>query len=238
MPALTTEPDYDSMWKDWKATPSNPASNAKMLRSLDPLIDRAASTQVGDVNPLVRSRARSLTLQAMNSYDPNKGRFQSHLYNQMQGLKRYSAQAAQGVRMPERVVLDRRAIDMAHTELRDRLGRDPTDDELADHSGFSTRRIAKVRGQSPAMSEGYFSGLGEDGGGFNPAVRGPGSSPAWEQLVASELNPVDRKIYDYARAGMQNQEIARRLRRSPGLISQRKLSIQKILDKESDLSPF
>jgi len=235
--SATEEPDYDTIWKDWKAAPPDPATNARTLRSLDPLIDRAAKTHVGDVNPLVRSRARSLALQSLQTYDPNKGRFQSHFYNQMQGLKRYSAQTAQGVRVPERVVLDRRALDMAEGELRDRLGRDPTDDELADHSGFNVRRIQKVRGYSPAMSQGYFSQLGEDGGGFEPGVN-RSTTAAWEQLILDDLNPVDRKIFDYHRQGMSNQQIAAKLRRSAGLISQRKAVIQKLLDQEQELSPF
>jgi IS30 family transposase len=35
-----------------------------------------------------------------------------------------------------------------------------------------------------------------------------------------------------------NQEIARKLNRSPGAITQRKIKIQQLLNQEQDLSPF
>lgn len=139
--------------------------------------------------------------------------------------------------MPERISLDRRAIGMSQQTLKDELGRDPTEDELADHSGFSTNRLRRVRSYSPAMSHGFFSTLGEKGEGLDPAVNS-NSSNSWEQLVMDEMSPVDKKIVEYHKQGLQNQQIAAKLRMTPGRISQRKAVIQAAFDREAELSPF
>ncbi len=231
-------PDYDTMWGEWKATPG-PEANAKMLRALDPVIDRAAQAHVGKVNPLVRSRARTMTLQGLATYDPKRGRLQSHLFNHLQGLKRYNAQSSAGLRIPERVMLDRRAVEMAAQELQDTHGREANDDELSDYTGLSAGRVRHVRTiNGRPMSSGYFSGMGEGGEGYDPAVKAKGPEAAWRQVVYGDLSPTDKKIFEYADRGMQNQEIAKQLKLSPGRISQRKMLIQSMLDRENELSPF
>lgn len=230
--------DYDAAYNEWKASPT-PEANASVLRTLDPVINGAANTHVGRVNPLIKGKARSLTLNALQSYDPKKGKLTTHIYNQLQGLKRFSAQTAAGVYVPERVSLDKRALGLANQELKDTLGREPTDDELSDHSGFSPGRIKQVRSVNPAMSTGFFSQLGENSEGLDPAVnKQSGLNQTWEKLVMSEMSPIDQKIVEYHKQGLQNQQIAAKLRLTPGRVSQRKKVIQEAFDREADLSPF
>lgn len=239
-PAGPPAPGPLELWKAWKADPS-PATTAPMLAALSPTIDKAAAAAVGDVNPVVRGRARSMALAGLRTFDPARGASLSgHLYNHLQGLKRYAARAAAGVYVPERVSLDRRAVGLAERELADRLGRDPTADELADHSGFSPARIAKVRGApGRAANSGFFSSMGEAGEGLDPAVRDRGTSQqSWERLVAQDFHPTDQKILEYHRAGLANDAIARKLRLSPAAISTRKRKMQAVFDREAELSPF
>jgi hypothetical protein len=241
VPEDKTTPDVaippEVLWKAWKKTPT-PQNSVAMLNSLDSTIDRAIQSQTGTLDPVLKGKARVMTMDAMERYDPSKGKLVSHLYNHLQGLKRYSAQMGAGVHIPERLSLDRQMVRLAKQELNDRLGREPTEDELADRTGMSPKRLEQIRGVSPAMSEGYFSSLGDEGeGGFMPAVRGT-SSPAWEKLVMAEMHPIDQKIIEYHRMGLQNGRIAEKLRISPGRVSQRKQVIQRMLDQEDSLSPF
>lgn len=232
-----TQPDIETQWKTWKLNPT-PEANANMLKSLNPTIDRAIHANVGVPNPLLRSRARSMTLKALQTYDPTKSKLNSHIYNQLKGLKRYNAQMSQGVRLPERAVLDRRTMDNAVAELTDQNGREPSDNELADYTGFSTRRLAKLRQMRTAMTEGFFSGLdrgGDDEGGHMPAVARNDTSNVFLRAIYDDLSPLDQKVFEWSlgfngQPMLQNQKIASKLRRTPGWVSQRKLLIQKMLD--------
>jgi len=238
------EPDIESQWKTWKAQPSPQASSA-LLDTADPIIESAARTHIGDVNPLVKAKGRRLALSAFQTYSPDRGSLKNHLYSQLQGLKRYSAKTTTPVRVPERLMLDRSLLERSGTELNDKLGRDATLDELADHTGLSVRRIAYVRSFQAPMSSGYFDSLGEtagEGGGYSPGVKSaPGQS--FLHMVYGDLEPTDKKIMEWSMGlggaqRLSNQQIADKLRLTPGAISQRKLKIQQLLNKEQNLSPF
>jgi len=237
----TPDIDFDQAYTSW-ASDRSPQANATILKVLDPVISQAVQTHVGTSNPLLKARARKMTLGALGSFDPKRGRLKSHLYSQLQGLKRQHAKQQSIFRVPERLMLDRRGLKAAQQELEDELGREPTDQELATRTGFSVDRISRIRQFSPAMSEGFFSTVGE--GGMVPQSTSPISQQSsWVQVVYDDLGPLDKKIMEWTlglngQPRLSNQEIALRLKRSPGAISQRKALIQQMLDEEQDLSPF
>jgi DNA-directed RNA polymerase specialized sigma subunit len=234
--------DIDTSVKAWQMD-RTPEMSAKTLDTLRPTIDKAVRTHVPNPSPLVASKARRLTLDAMESYDPSRGRFQTHLYSHLRGLKRYAVQSGQPVRVPERIMLDRKAVDFAVNALTDELGREPTDNEISKLTGFSAKRLQKVRGFGTPMAEGFFSTVGDsEAGGMTPGVVRD-ASDAWLRFVYDDLPPMDQKIMEWSlglngHKRLSNQEIARRLNRSPGAVSQRKAAIQNALNQEEALSPF
>lgn len=250
-PALTTSrssvsadvpaSSLEAAWQTWKASPG-PDANATVLDVLGPTIDRGVRTHMGDLNPLNRSRARAIALQALGTYDPRGGaNLSSHIFNHLRGLKRYAGRIAAGVRLPERAVLERNTLDKHEADLLDELGREPNDDELADRSGFSVRKLKRLRSYNPAVAEGAFNVTGDGRTPYNPAVAS--ESTAWRQIVYDELAPLDKKVFEWTtgyngRKLKNTTEIAHALRRSPGWVSQRRLLIQRKLDEEGLLSPF
>jgi RNA polymerase primary sigma factor len=230
-------PHYDA----WKAAPG-PATNTAMLKALHPTLEGAIRTHVGEPNPLLMSQARLIALQGLKSYDPKRGRLQSHMYNQLLGLKRSNRKQTTIVRVPERVSLDRYHLGKAEDELRNELGREPTDDELADHTGFNPARIARVRSYKPGVSEGAMEAAGEGNVFGGVRTPGPPQRSTWADVVYDELDDHHKKVMELAfgvngRRPLQNQEIARKMNRSPGAISQAKARIQKLLDEEHELAP-
>ena len=235
---LKIEPDYKDAFDTWKADPS-PAGNATFLKALDTDIDKAIRTHVGEPNPLTRSRAKLMALDGMKKYDPTRSRIRTHLHTQLQGLKRYNAKQRQILKVPERIMLDRRNMDSMRQELEDELGREPTDDELARRTGFSRRRLKRIRSYEPGANTGLLSAVSENG--FDPAVQS--DSDVWLQTIYDDLSPMDQKVFEWTlgwngHRSLSNQEIARKLGRSPGAISQRKLQIQKLIDAEADVSAY
>jgi len=235
------EPEFDEPFKAWKAN-QTPEGNAAILQSLQPVIEKGVKTHVGETNPILVSRARQLTLQGLRSYDPSRSRLQTHLYNQYQGLKRINRQLTQPVHIPERVQFDNYQLQQYTQELADKLGRDPTDTELANHSGFSRRRIGHIRKAQTGIPEGQMETLTP---GFVPGVQtgNDNASQMWQEMVYDELDPLDQRILEHTlgmhdAAKISNKALAKKLGRSPGAISQRKARIQAMLDRESELSPF
>ena len=233
MADIISKPDYDASWAAWKANPG-PEANAAMLEKLDPVITNAIQAHIGKSDPMIRSRARQITLQALNTYQPGKAKLPTHLYGQLQGLKRYVARHAAPLQVPERVSLENMALADATQELTDKFNRDPTEDELSDHLGLSRKRIRYIRkvGMSP-LPESFFSQVEDDGdesSGNLPAVKD--NRKMWLQAIHDDLESVDQHIMDWSLGGMPNQEIAAKLKISPGRVSQRKAVIQQIVDTE------
>lgn len=235
------EDDFREPYETWKAANNAPEANAAFLKHLNPVIDGAINAHVGRSNPLLVSRARRMTLDAVRNYDPKRSRLKTHLFNQLQGLKRVNRQQTTILRVPERVALDRHHLAGSTQELTDKLGREPSDAELADHTGFSARRLSRVRSYSPAVAEGTLEAFSPTqevlGNSTNPAQARAGM---WQQIVYGDLSPTDQAVMEHAlglngRPRLSNQEIAQKLKKSPGLISQRKKMIQGLLDKEESL---
>jgi hypothetical protein len=233
------EPDFAEPYAAWKAQPG-PAANAAILKTLHPTIEGAIRTHVGAPNPLLYSRARRMALEGLRGYDPSRGRLQTHLYNHLLGLKRVNRQQTQILGVPERVALDHYHLGAAERELAHELGREPTDGELSDRTGFSAARLTRVRSYRPGVAEGTLEEAGQPFGG----AAAPSGQDMWFRLVYDDLpDAYHRKVMELG-LGLnghrvhQNQEIARRLGRSPGAISQAKARIQAMLDQEPELSPF
>lgn len=240
MPTSMLEPEHTEAFGTWKGA-KTPEANAAILTHLQPTIDKAIRTHVGEPNPLIVSRARRMTLDSLHGYDPTRSRLQTHLFNQLQGLKRVSRQQGSVMKVPERVSLDRYNLENAHQELVHELGRDPNDAELADRTGFSHKRMKHVRTYNPAVAEGTLEASNPEQMVFG----GTGSprSTMWHQIVYDDLSPMDKLIFEHTMGHngkkiLANHQIADKIRRSPGLVSQRKKYIQEQLNKGDELSPF
>lgn len=236
------DPDkiYNDAYNVWKADPT-PAGNVAILKTFQPVIEGAIQTHIGTSSPNLVSRARQLTLEGLRSYNPNAGRIRTHLYNQLQGLKRINRQQTNILKVPERISLDRYYLDQAAKELEHELGREPSDYELSNKVNLTLDRIARVREYNPAVAEGTLENISSQifGGTKTPQQR---KLPIWHQIVYEDLIPVDQRIMEHAlglfgKRQLSNEEIARKLKVTPGYISQRKAKIQELLN-QTDLSPF
>ena len=244
-----TKPNEDTLYNDaaktWRLDPT-PDASATALTTFKPIIDSSIHRYVGKDSPLVRSRAKSLVLQGLSSYDPYQGPVRPYLMSSLQGLKRYAAQQQQMLAAPERVVLDSQRLHHATEQLRDELDREPSDLELADHSGLSVKRIGHVRRYQPGATEGQIENrqmMSEEDDSGDPAVARPGSPDYALGLLYYDLSPLDQLIVDHTlgrngRQKLPTNVIAKKLRLSPGAISQRTAKIQQQLHELTDMGLF
>lgn len=238
---------FHTLYDTWK-TNQTPENNTKILGAVQPVIDTALSSYVGQQHsPTLKSRARLMALKALGTYDPQRGNVRTHLLSQMQSLRRLSAKEQNIISIPEQVGLDYQHLSTAENELRDVLNREPTDDELADHTGLSVRRLRKVRAFNQPVAEGTISReTADDTVNTDTASDIPGAhraADAWMNFVYDDLSPTDKLIMDMTlgrngRRRTSTQDIAKKLRISPGAVSQRAAKIQDMLDKRYQYGGF
>jgi DNA-directed RNA polymerase specialized sigma subunit len=236
--------DFDDIYTQWQQN-RTPELNSRLLTSVQPVIDTALSSYAGQnqPSPALRSRAKILALKAFDSFDPQRGNVRTHLLSQLQGIRRLAAKEQNIISIPEQVGLDFQRLDTAENELRDRLSRDPTDEELADFTGLSVRRIRKVKTFHKPVASGMLDQeTTEDAYTGEVASYLPGqntAADAWLDFVYGDLGPTDKLIMDMSlgrngRRRTSTQEIAARLNITPGAVSQRAAKIQAMIDKRYD----
>lgn len=236
------ETKYKNDFDQWSRNPSK-ENMGTLLKLVQPDINRGISAFVGRPDPVLKGRARRLTLEAIKSYDPGKSKLGTHIVNHMQGLRRQTREQLNILRIPERVMIDKGHLEQARVELSDSLGREPSMSELADRSKISIKRINHLYKFNSPLAEGTVLGSNAadpDSGSFLPSVKQ--DSGPWLEMIYDDLGDTNKKIMEWT-LGMHgsdklsNSAIATKLRLSPGSISQRKQSIQYLLDQQ-ELSPF
>ncbi len=235
-PADPIEPAFTA----WKQTPG-PATLSPLLTALDPSIRKGVEAHLGRFDPVYHGHAKRLAVEAVKSYDPSHGaKLQTHVINRLRGLQRIAANRGLGITVPERVRLERNRLQELEKGLTHEFGRPPTSQELSDRLGLSLSRLATIRGYKPPVTEGQMAMIGGD---MSPEVLSLQKRQTWTDLVYDDLSPPDKLVLEHTLGlhgspVLSNQELASRLRVTPGAVSQRKAKIQSILDLGETLSPF
>lgn len=237
------EKEFEPAFTSWKKAPG-PGTSSALLSAVRPVIDSAITSYGGGSagSPTFRSRARLAALNAFQSYDPAKGTLRTHMLSQMQGLRRTAAKEQNIISIPEAVALNRKHLDEAEMNLRDELGREPSDAELADRSGLSLGRIGQLRKFNLPVAEGTTQVEDAEGDIYEPASASLRQDDrAWENFVYADLGNVDRTVMDYllgrnGRRKLNVSQIATKLGITAGAVSQRAAKIQGLLDMRQSLS--
>lgn len=233
--------ELNEAYEAWRVEPSK-ENMSKVIKIMRPLLLSEVNRYRGD-NHILKGQTKKLAVGAVKSYDPNSpARLTTWVVSQLQPLSRYGRKSTQLVNTSELAYRQFAELDTHRREFLDEEGREPTDEELADSSGISVKRIKKVREMNPVVSsvgtmEEFASE--EGGGGISPAVMDVGADPALSaalEAVYEGADERDRAILDMktGRQGkeiLSNQDIAKRLGVSPGLISQRSLDLAKVMEQ-------
>lgn len=244
-PTSMLEPEYADMYHAWKSAPS-PKTFDPLMKGLNPVLESGMRTFGGKGSPTLRTQGKLIIANSLPKYDPAKGKLRTHLMYHLQGLQRARTQESQVIRIPERVAIDLYHLHRHETDLRDELGRDPSMAELADRSGLSKRRIYYIRKAQPGLPEGMLApegDVGEEQASLGPAVKQSDSERIWHEFVYHDLTPTDQVIMEHTlgmwgKPVLPKKEIAKRLRISPGAVTQRAAKIQEKIDRREELSPL
>ena len=221
-------------FKTWQQRPTK-ANMTVLLDSLSPVISNAMTAFTKSQSPTLKTKAKVLTAEAIKTYDPQKGTLKNHVYNRLQRLQRLKAKQRQIIQMPEQVAMDQMKLRQATENFQDEYSRDPSDQELADHSGLSMKRMTYIRQGKQPVAESRMSALTEDGQMPDISVRDDDDS-AWVEFIYGDLDPTNQYIMErtlglHGQPVMPIKMIAAKLKISPAAISQRIARVQGILNK-------
>ena len=243
-PRTMLESEFEPHYTAWKADP-NPKNAQTLLKTVNPVVTSAMRTFAGNAaaSPTLRSKAKLLVLDALPRYDPTKSKLRTYLMTNLQSLHRATAEENQIVSVPERVRLNQHKLYTASQDLTDKLGREPSDQELSTHTGLSLKRLEHVRKSQGSLAEGQTRSVNEEGeevsGG--PAVMSQDNNSTWLRFIYADLDPRDQFIMEHT-LGMHGKgvipkgEIAKRLGVSAGAVSQRAARIQQLIDSKEELA--
>ena len=214
-------------YEEWKRSPSQ----SRMLRVIDsmkPDMDRAIQSASAQPDSLNRGMAKSLVIDAMNSFDPKGGtQFRTWANTQLRQLSRRLRNTRFAVRIPELRARESQRIRSAVAALEAELGFEPSDATLADRLGMSRARVQAIR--KYAGPEQIVSEIGSEGVGGLPV-----NEDLVREVVYQSLGPRDQTIFEFVFGyngvkPMSARDIAKKMKVTPAAISQRMAIIQRAL---------
>lgn len=229
---------YGDAYEAWRTDPST-ANMRRVVEELKNPIESAVGHYLGqNASPALRHRARLIAAQAVKSYDPSRGAsLATHVNQNLRALQRVAPQVVDPLSPSEHFRRHQMEINRASTELQEALGREPTDEEIADLTSLPLRRVSRVRSRMRARIPLSTYEMTDDDSDDAPDIVGGERTDYddWVDAVYTDLGEIDRLIMMY-RTGyrnsdiLSNQEIASRLNISPAAVSQRAKRIQRRLD--------
>lgn len=235
------------LYANWSKSPT-PATAGELLKKLQPSINQSLRKYIGEPDHLSRSQAKRLVLDALPRYDASQSRLETFVDRQIQPIIRWQSRRKNTVKLPDAMRMDAIAIGNASRSIERETGRSASTRQLADETGLPIAKIEQIRKIDRTLLVGSQE-LGSPDGGESANIEDQAvvddqrSSQSWLQFVMEDLTPLDQSILEHTLGlngsdVLSNADLAKRLKLSPGAISQRKARIQMILDREEELSPF
>lgn len=230
-PAKPQATSVEDLYARWQQDPT-PDNGGQLLKTLEPHIAASARKYAKDDNPVLMGRAKSLVIDALPRFDPKRGAsLVTFIDRQLQPLQRWQARKTLGVRVPTRDVQLRKQLENVSMELEDELGRAPSLQEIADRSGTPYKEITRLNRQTyPQIAEREMAG--SEGGHVSAGDQAVDTEDLdlWKRAVYHDLSPVDQFIMQhtwgiYGAPQLSTQTIAKRLKITPGAVSQRRAKI-------------
>lgn len=224
------------MWQQWKTGGMQQEHLRPLIRSFKPLINHRANVWAGkvrDVPPAaIRAEFTNQFVSALRTYDPNRGAgLGTHISHQLKKAQRFVTTYQNPGRIPENRIYKIRELQDAEQHLDDKLGRPPTQIELADHMKWSPRDVDVLQREvRKARPTGQFES--------DPSTFVPSKQKEILRLLPYELTNEERAVFEHlygvgGKPRLGPGQIARKLGMSAPKVSRLKRAIADKYDKYS-----
>jgi len=227
MPPMNRKEQDIHAWQQWKKRPT-PMNMGVVLHQVNPLIQKEVNRWSGTLaRPALELEGKRLAAEAVQSYNPRGGAaLSTHVANRLKKLSRLSYAHQNVARMPEYQTLKFHTYQSGKTALEERLGREPTVDELSSELGWpkpylgnfqrSIRRELVESGEVPPI---FDTDSGESG---------------MVDLVYNDLSPQQKSIFEHTTGYggaqvMRNPQLMKKLKMTQGQLSyQKRLLVDRV----------
>jgi DNA-directed RNA polymerase specialized sigma subunit len=134
-------------YNHWKQT-GDKASLGLLMKQLHPVIYSQVERVSGTLpKAALSAEAKNWTIKAIDSYDPSKGAsLSTHVLNYLPKIRRLNYKYQNSARLPENLQLQYTNFQTGVSHLQETLGREPNDEEIAKHLGWSKPLVARFKG--------------------------------------------------------------------------------------------
>jgi DNA-directed RNA polymerase specialized sigma subunit len=224
-PTADLEDPIESSYQNYLMEPSQENLNG-VINSLRPVIDYNVNQLGENKSNILRAEAKVIAAKAIKDYQPESGvKLKTWVSNNMQGLRRAKRKLNTITRIPERIQLEGFNLKKAEEEFILDNDREPTVQELADATGFSIKRITKIRQTlRPVSTESAIVEAGQSQETL------PDFAQEALDYVYEDEDTLGKQIIEYklgygGKEILPPQEIARKLGISPPTLSRKSLKI-------------
>lgn len=144
---MPSDVDQDSLYQQWQNNNDEEALG-ELMNSLEPIVHKKAY----DITPpdldedLVKNHIRNQMVADLPDYDPDKSAMSTYLYNfSLPKVNRYIKKYQNDARIPEGRAQKISTFNNAEDELRTELGREPSDQEMADELAWDVDEVRRMR---------------------------------------------------------------------------------------------
>lgn len=224
------EDQYHVAWQAYKKTPT-PEARTALVSQLTPVIDNGLKAFGADGSATLRTQAKLLAAKALDTYDPAKGKLGTHVMSSLQGLSRLRQREQQIIHVPERHAAMQRHVMDSEERLRDELGREPSDAEIADASNVSLKMLGKLRTAAPVNTGSLLDAAGNQREASSVLPVNAERKYSWTDFVYEDQDNINKIIMENllgmrGRPVLPIKAIAAKLNLTPSAVSQRAAKIQ------------
>jgi len=158
--------DADMMVR-WQQT-NDPALFSQMVIRYQPVINSVVNKYktVGVSPATLRAKATSQMIKAFKTYDPSRNTQPvTHIWNNLQKVQRIAGESLMSGHIPEHRNLKKSNFMIARDNLADRLGYEPSVDEMSDELGWNKKETARmfeeIQGGETTASNAEFDFYGQ-----------------------------------------------------------------------------
>jgi RNA polymerase sigma factor (sigma-70 family) len=149
-PLVPQKIDYKAkdalLFNQWNETKSK-RDMSTLVNHLSPLIYREVSRAAGTL-PLsaLNAEGKNWTIKAIKTFDPEKGfALSTHVTNYLQRVRRMNYKYQHAARLPENMKREFHKYNSSLSQLSEELNRDPSEEEMAAHLGWSKGTVIKFK---------------------------------------------------------------------------------------------